>query len=141
MTLGLTDMKVLTNPKFTFAFEPPCAPCEDTADSAFSPVSGNSGKVMDCKACSVASAQAFKYSVTASNNYPEAPAVHLRDNNFVNGSEVPGNPTRVFRGDDATEVKVLFMPADYENRQTAKTFGAYRLVYAESALGSTQGFS
>jgi len=78
--------------------------------------------------------------VRSTATYPEAPGVHKSDDNFVNGSEVPALPADVFRGDDATEVKVLFMPSDYDNRQTAKRRRAYRLVYSESSLGSVQGF-
>jgi len=96
--------------------------------------------VLACPACTVASAQAVKYSLEASQTYNQAQGLHGKDDNFVNGSEAPSSKNEVFRGLDATEVKVLLMPSEYENRRSWKKFKSYRLVYAESDLGSTQGF-
>jgi hypothetical protein len=58
----------------------------------------------------------------------------------VNGSEAPLGKHSVFRGAAATEVKVHLMPAQYRNMRTAKASSTYRLVYAETTLGSTQAF-
>jgi hypothetical protein len=136
MTVILKKMKVVTNPKFLFRVEPKCQECTDSGETPL--YSGN--EVLDCLPCSVASAQGFTYSVSSTNTWGESPGVHGSDENFVNGSEVPASATDVFRGDDTTTVQVDFMPAIYDNRQTAKKFETYRLVYAGTDLGSTQSF-
>jgi len=140
MELTLTSLKVLTVPKFTFKVAPECIPCFDSGVTPGYYENGVGNTVLNCPSCTIASAQAFKYAISATANYPGVDRLHLPDDNFVNGSEVPARQTDVFRGEAATEVEVNLMPADYENRQTAKREKAYRLVYSESNLGDTQGF-
>jgi len=137
LRLMLEGLKVETNPKIAFSVKPHCSECvASTGLQARHP--GN--VVLECPPCTVASAQAFKYWIKATNMHGEAPGLHAKDDNFVNGSEVPPTKTESFRGSEPTEVKVRLMPADYENRRTAKTHRSYRLVYAETELGGTQGF-
>jgi hypothetical protein len=136
MTITLSKMKVVTNPKFMFRVDPKCTACSDSGDSPL--YTGN--EVLSCLPCSIASAQGFTYSVSSTNTWGESPGVHDKDDNFVNGSEVPYATTDIFRGDDSTTVQVDLMPAIYDNRQTAKKFETYRLVYSKSDLGSTQSF-
>jgi hypothetical protein len=140
LALALTSLQVLTSPKFAFKVAPECVACFDSGATPAYYAGGVGNTVLSCPACPVASAQAFKYAVSATANYPGVAALHGADDNFVNGSEVPATQTDVFRGATATQVKVLLMPADYENRQTATRAKAYRLVYADSTLGDTQGF-
>mmetsp|Transcript_24466 Transcript_24466/g.28796 ORF Transcript_24466/g.28796 Transcript_24466/m.28796 type:complete len:2846 (-) Transcript_24466:142-8679(-) len=136
MSITLDKMQVVTNPKFNFKVEPHCTACTDSGETPL--YSGNT--VLECLPCAAASTQGFTYTVKASNSWGESPGVHGKDDNFVNGSEVPSSATDVFRGDTTTNVQVNFMPATYDNRQTAKKFETYRLVYAGTDLGSTQSF-
>lgn len=137
MNLRLSRLKVATSPSFSFAVESACAPCKNTA--TINPV--NKKPVQTCPACSVSSAQAITYSIKASNNFPMVKGLHGRDANFVNGSVVPTSPDEAFRGEVPTEAKVMLMPSDYDNRRTAKKFHSYRLLYADTKVGSTQGFA
>jgi hypothetical protein len=137
MLLTLEGMKVETNPKLSFSVKPECAGCTTSASTS---ARHEGNEVITCPACVVASTQAFKYWVKASNVHNEAPDLHAKDENYVSGSEVPSDKTESFRGAEATEVKVQLMPSDYDNRRTAKKFRSYRLMYAESNLGSTQAF-
>jgi hypothetical protein len=154
LELDFADFKVVNDPRLHFSVAPVCGACAATHTLPHPREPGKAqytpgthpfahaplNEVLECPPCSVASAQAFTYSVKSTNNYPAVDSLHGRDHNTVSGSEVPALPSQVFRGDTATEVKVQLMPAEYENRRTAKKFRAYRLVFAESAPGSVQGF-
>merc|ERR1719181_637089 len=100
MTMDMSGMAVTTNPKFSFEMEPKCTACSNSGKTPAFP--GNT--VLDCPDCTMASAQAIRYTVKATNNFPEAPGLHDADNNFINGSETPSMSTSSFRGADETEV-------------------------------------
>ena len=143
----MRDAYVTGSPKIMIIAAPVRNDCKkardaETGNILYNDWGGAKNVICECPNCTLASAQAIRWTVQASGLWDETSNRHIRphrDTNKVNG--VFGAPDGgTFRGLDKSVVEVKIIPASYDDSIVGYSNTAFRLQFGAASHGAVATF-